>query len=88
MERVPAEPAPALPRLAHLPATDTGIGWYSRHPEHYAGDARAATVEKGEFLVGRMTASLADYIRRVKDDRAVPGLLAEFFARERGLRDQ
>src|ERR1700690_3019594 len=27
----------------------TGIGWYARFPSHYAGDASAATRERGEF---------------------------------------
>ncbi len=67
--------------MAHLPPTHTGIWWYARYPEHYAGDARTATAEKGEFLVGRMVAFLADYIRAVKADETVPDLLAEFFAR-------
>mgnify|MGYP000848167767 CR=1 FL=1 len=88
MDRVPEEPATGLPRMGHLPPTHTGIWWYARYPEHYAGDARTATAEKGEFLVGRMVAFLADYIRAVKADEAVPGLLAEFFARERALRSE
>lgn len=85
MDRVPAEPARPLNRMNHLPPTHAGIWWYANYPEHYAGDARSASVEKGEFLVERMVAFLAEYIRAVKADLAVAELNAEFFARARAL---
>jgi creatinine amidohydrolase len=87
MDRVPEEPAPPLRRLRDLPPTYAGIWWYSDHPEHYAGDARTATAEKGRARVAWMVETLAQYIAAVKADRVVPALEAEFFARERQLRD-
>lgn len=76
-------PAPARRRLAHLPPVNTAIGWYADFPEHYAGDAAAATAAKGEYLVERMVAHLAAIVKAVKADTAVPRLEREFFRRTR-----
>jgi creatinine amidohydrolase len=81
MEQLPDEPAAPLKRLAHLPPTHTGIGWYADYPDHYAGDARAATEEKGQALVRMAAEALAAYIRAVKADQIVPALNDEFFRR-------
>jgi creatinine amidohydrolase len=62
-------------------ATFTGIGWYSDYPDHYAGDARPATVEKGRVLVKWRVKTLAEYIVAVKADEVVPALEKEFFGR-------
>jgi creatinine amidohydrolase len=81
MSKVPAKPAMPLKRMKNLPPTSTGIGWYSNYPDHYAGDARTATVEKGQALVKWRVETLAEYIAAVKADETVPALEAEFFAR-------
>ncbi|MBN1580081.1 MAG: creatininase family protein [Anaerolineae bacterium] len=86
MARVPAEPANPLNRMEALPPTFAGIGWYSNYPDHYAGDARVATKEKGEKLRQLQIDFLAAYIAAVKADQVLPGLEKEFFGRERGLR--
>jgi creatinine amidohydrolase len=80
-DSVPAEPALPLNRMSELPPTSTGIAWYSNYPDHYAGDARPATVEKGRALVEWRAATLAEYIAAVKSDTVVPALEEEFFAR-------
>jgi creatinine amidohydrolase len=85
MERVPAEPALPLGRLSHLPGNISGIGWYANHPDHYAGDARTASAEKGRQLRQLLVDSLAEFIAAVKADETVPALQAEFFGRENGL---
>ncbi len=81
MERVPEQPALPLDRMKDLPPTFTGIWWYSDYPDHYAGDARSATLEKGRRLVELMADCLAHYIAAVKADGIVPTLEAEFFRR-------
>lgn len=81
MDRVPEEPAKPLGRMKDLPPTMTAIWWYAEYPEHYAGDARVATEEKGQTLVRLMADSLAEYIAAVKADRVVPALEKEFFRR-------
>jgi creatinine amidohydrolase len=86
-DRVPEVPAQPLGRMRDMPPTFTGIGWYSNYPEHYAGDARAASGKKGSALVGWMVDTLASYIAAVKADQVVPALESEFFARVRLVTD-
>jgi len=81
MDLVPPEPAEPLKRLKHLPSTFTGISWYSNYPDHYAGDARPASAEKGRALRGLIVDSLAEHIAAVKADKVVPNLSREFFER-------
>ena len=86
MERVPAQPGQAQNRLKDLPENYSGIWWYGDFPEHYAGDARPASAEKGRRLVELDVQALARFIAAVKADSVVPGLEREFFERERKLR--
>ena len=65
--------------MKNLPPTFTGIGWYSNYPNHYAGDARVATEEKGHILRQLIVDSLAEYIAAVKADEVAPNLTREFF---------
>jgi len=85
MERVPDRAATGRGRMKHLPPTFTGIHWYSNYPDHYAGDARTATEEKGFILRQLIVDSLAEYLAAVKADDVVPSLNKEFFDR---VRDQ
>jgi creatinine amidohydrolase len=86
MERVPGEPARPMGRAKGLQGAYTGIGWYSDYPEHYAGDARPATREKGLALREMAVEELAEAIAAIKADAVVPALNAEFLARERAQR--
>jgi len=83
MDRVPERRARPLGRMEALPPTFAGIWWYSDYPDHYAGDARFATEEKGRALVRLASDYLAEYIAAVKADSVVPALSAEFFERAR-----
>jgi creatinine amidohydrolase len=86
MERLPQEAAMPLRRMKALPPTYAGIGWYSDYPEHYAGDARTATVEKGRALQQLQVEALAEYIAAVKADKVLPTLQQEFFRRVEQVR--
>ena len=81
MDAVPGEGTKPLGRLKDIPQMFTGMSWYANYPEHYAGDARTASAEKGEKLLGLMVDSLVDFIRAVKADEVVPALEKEFFDR-------
>jgi creatinine amidohydrolase len=85
LDRVPEQPARPLGRLKHLPSNYSGIWWYGDYPDHYAGDARAASEEKGQVLVRLMADYLAQYIAAVKADQAVPALEDEFFHRVKNV---
>jgi creatinine amidohydrolase len=87
LERVPAEPALPLGRLAGVSGNFSGISWYANHPEHYAGDARTASADKGRRLLQLQVDQLAEFIAAVKADQVAPALEAEFFAREAAVRD-
>ena len=86
LDKVSHEPGSALHRLSHLPANFSGIWWYADYPQHYAGDARTASVEKGLRLRQIKVDALAGFIRAVKADQVVPALEKEFFEREKKLR--
>jgi creatinine amidohydrolase len=82
MERVPEQPAEPLGRLAGLPGNRSGIWWYADFPEHYAGDARPATLAKGLALRALLVSALVEFISAVKADQIVPALEKEFFNKD------
>ena len=56
----------------------TGIFWYARFPEHYAGDASGAQRAMGELDLKASAESIANVIRSVKADRVSQRLQDEF----------
>jgi creatinine amidohydrolase len=63
-----------------LPASVyTGIWWYAKFPDHYAGDGAPATKELGEFDMKAWAASVAGALRAIKADEVSPRLQKEFF---------
>ncbi|MHB0856207.1 MAG: creatininase family protein [Anaerolineae bacterium] len=86
MDAVPEKPATPLGRAGGVPGAFCGASWYANYPEHYAGDARTASAEKGRALRRLLVEDLAAFISRVKADEVIPALEHEFFARERALR--
>ena len=80
MQNIKGE-APPLNRQGHIPPGMVSNQWYTDFPEHYAGDARPATREKGLKLRQLLVDSLAEYIKAVKDDTAVATLTKEFYDR-------
>jgi creatinine amidohydrolase len=85
MDRVQPGTRP-LGRLSNVPGAYSGIWWYADFPDHYAGDAGPATVEKGLKLRELQVNALAKFIKAVKDDTVTPTLEKEFFEREAALR--
>ncbi len=83
LQEIDADSGRARRRLAHLPKTDTAIRWYSDFPDHYAGDARTATPEKGERFIEVRARAVAEIIRSVKEDDEAGRLQAEFHSRTR-----
>ncbi|MFC5865444.1 creatininase family protein [Acidicapsa dinghuensis] len=57
----------------------TGIWWYARFPDHYAGDGSAATRELGEFQMNWWIDSVANAIKSIQADDVSPRLQKEFF---------
>lgn len=61
----------------------TGIWWYAKFPDHYAGDGSAATKALGEFDMKAWSDSVANAIRAIKADQVSPRLQREFFESSR-----
>jgi creatinine amidohydrolase len=57
----------------------TGIWWYARFPEHYAGDGSAATHELGEYQMNWWINSIAKSIVAIKADDVSLKLQNEFY---------
>ena len=57
----------------------TGIWWYARFPNHYAGDASAANKELGEFDQKEWSRQIAEAIKAIKADDASLKLQNQFF---------
>lgn len=75
---------PGLPqkRLGDLGGmAKTTMFWYADYPDHYAGDATTASIDKGRFVLDHYATRLAQILRAVKSDTITPALEAEYVAR-------
>ncbi len=79
MNNVSMQSGADLNRLVNLPDVYTGICWYAKFPNHYAGDANYATPELGKALLEEDTKQIVRMIREVKADTTVPELQKQFF---------
>ncbi len=82
MKAVPPKPGNPLKRTK-VPGVVTPVDWFSDYPEHYAGDARPATSEKGRLLVEDIVKNLVEVIRKVKADDTTLTLLQEYQEKQR-----
>jgi creatinine amidohydrolase len=57
----------------------TGIWWYSRFPDHYAGDGSVATRELGEYQMNWWVDAVSKVIVAIKADEASLKLQNEFY---------
>lgn len=57
----------------------TGIWWYARFPNHYAGDASAANKELGAFDQNTWSKEIADALKAIKADDVSLKLQTQFF---------
>lgn len=54
------------------------LDWYGSFPDQYSGDARTATAEKGKKVADAQVAALVELVRKIKADRRVAELLAQY----------
>jgi creatinine amidohydrolase len=78
MKDLPKKPGLPLNRAKHINGIMTPMFWYCDYPEHYAGDARRSTPEKGRKIMKLAVDYIADNFKRIKNDRITPKLLDEF----------
>ncbi|HLJ16570.1 MAG TPA: creatininase family protein [Bryobacteraceae bacterium] len=83
MDRVQTENGSDQNRLDLPEGVYTGIWWYAKFPEHYAGDASHANRELGQFDMDAWAKGVADVIRAVKADQMGPRLQREFYEKAR-----
>jgi len=77
-DRATNEPGVDMNRL-QLNNVYTGIWWYAKYPNHYAGDAKDANAALGEISMEQSVEQLAKVIKAVKADNATLRLQEEFF---------
>lgn len=68
-------------RLNNLPYGYTGIGWYAKFPNQYAGDPAQPNKRLGELLVTRDAVQLVELIKYLKNSNTVEDLHIEFYLR-------
>jgi len=79
LDRAASESGADRNRLDLPAGVYTGIWWYAKFPNHYAGDGAAAYTALGEFDMKPCFASTATSIRAVKADQAGARLQSELF---------
>jgi creatinine amidohydrolase len=79
MDRAQDESGADHARLHLPPNLYTGIWWYAKFPDHYAGDGSLANKELGEFDMTAWVDQIAESIKAVKADDESLRLQNEFF---------
>lgn len=78
-DRAASESGADLNRLDLPQGLYTGIWWYAKFPNHYAGEGALANRELGEFDMKHWTDGIAACVRAVKGDQKTLELQNEFF---------
>ena len=79
MERAKEQSGADLDRLSSLPFAYTGIWWYARYPNHYAGDGSEASRELGDLLLNSESDQLAALVKALKSDKTLEELQNRFY---------
>lgn len=82
-ERSGTQSGADLNRLDLPAGVYTGIWWYAKFPNHYAGDSTGASQARGQALGQMRTDSIVAAFRAIKADQISPRLQKEFFERAR-----
>ncbi len=78
-EKAESESGENQERLGHLKMVTSGIGWYASYPNHYAGNAAAATTSLGTAMLAATVNGLIKAFREVKADEQVLKLQNLFY---------
>jgi creatinine amidohydrolase len=83
MDRATSESGADQHRLNLPEGVYTGIWWYARFPDHYAGDGSVATQELGEFQMHWWIDSIGKAIAAIKADDESLKLQNEFYEKSK-----
>lgn len=83
LDRAASESGADQNRLDLPTGVYTGIWWYAKFPDHYAGDASGANAALGEFDMNAWAEGIANALRSIKADRNSLKLQREFFEKSR-----
>lgn len=83
LDRAPQESGADQARLKLPEGLYTGIWWYARFPNHYAGEGGVASRELGEFAMKNWINGLTQAIRAVKADQESLRLQNQFYERSK-----
>ena len=83
LDRATQESGADLGRLKLPEGLYTGIWWYARFPNHYAGEGAVASRELGEFAARNWINGVVQAIRAVKADSESLRLQNEFYERSK-----
>lgn len=79
MDRATQESGADQKRLSLPDSVYTGIWWYARFPNHYAGEGAAATKELGEFDQKEWSRQIAEALKAIKADDTSLKLQNQFY---------
>ncbi len=79
MDRATQESGSDQKRLSLPDGVYTGIWWYARFPNHYAGDGAAANQQLGEFDQKEWSRQIAEALKAIKADQESLRLQNQFF---------
>lgn len=79
LDRAKSQSGEDLQRLNSLSNAYTAIWWYSKYPNHYAGDGSYGTAEMGNLIMDNQVGQLAEMIRSVKADHKTIELQNQFY---------
>jgi creatinine amidohydrolase len=83
LDRAASESGADRARLDLPDGVYTGIWWYARFPEHYAGDATVANKALGQFDMDAWVNDVATALQAIKADQKSLQLQNEFFEKAR-----
>ncbi len=79
LERGAEQSGADMHRLDGFDGGYTGIWWYAKFPNHYAGDGSKATAEIGNLIINSEAEQLAQLIKKLKTDDRILELQNQFF---------
>jgi len=80
-EKAAEESGGDMARLDSMPYAYTGIWWYAKFPNHYAGDGRKVNPLIGELYINNQVMQLVELIRYLKKSDRVLELQNEYYLR-------